>query len=154
MWTIDSYLRIGNRRFQIAELLTKLPVLYAAQPIKMTRSPYMPNPKIDYTFKPGQSLGKLESFISPPNPNQPELILQFRDQNKRPYYCYVQDGSLSLTSIIEQGVTPLPTQQEIINQQNQPKDAGEALYKLLNLAIWLGAGVLVYKVTSDNKSKR
>lgn len=160
MWTINSLLKIGDRSYSLMDLIDQKPVLYGAVPLEIIRQPFADKPTVVYRTKAGDSLGQLDGVAIDAYGKNPgrDLFLQFRDNQRRPYYVKVTHGQLSQRPLIEQGVKGVPTVQERAADATKPKDFGDATYTLLTRLMFygllLGGGYLYVQSRNNSNRKR
>lgn len=149
MWTADSFIKVQGRNVRLADLQDK--VLFAGMAnVPIYRSTLgTPVYRVPY----GQSIGKLYSHFGDPNDPQ-KLWLYFFDSNGRRYFVPYTPGTLSLTQLTAQGVKPLPTSSEQAAEANKPKDFGEATYSVIKSVLFIGAGLVGYKIYQDGKTSK
>lgn len=147
MWTADSFIKVQGRNVKLADLVEKVTFAGMAN-VPIYRSTIgTPVYRVPY----GQSIGKLYSFFADPNDAQKLWFLYYDAKGIR-YFVPYTPGTLSLTQLTAQGVKPLPTSSEQAAEANKPKDFGEATYSIIKSVLFIGAGLVGYKIYQDGKT--
>lgn len=121
--------------FNAADIIDK--TLIAKTSVNLYRSPDDDAPSV-YTVLPGQSVGKVESYLLP-SANRSSIYWQFKDANNKYYYAEHKPGRFDVKELEAQGALTLQQQQEQI--QEASLTTGDKIFRLVQNALLLGAGV-------------
>jgi hypothetical protein len=101
-----------------------------------------------YNVSPGQSVGKVESYLLPAA-NRNNLYWQFKDQNGKFYYAEHKQGIFDVRELAAQGALTLQEQQAAAVEASLT--TGDKIFRLIKNALLIGAGVYLLKGVIDKK---
>lgn len=121
--------------------------LIAKKPIKLKRIA-SDTATVIYTVDPGQSVGKVESYLLP-SANRSSLYWQFMDENNRAYYAEHAIGNFDVKSIAEQGALTVVEQAEAAAEENLT--TGDKIFRLVKNLALIGAGAYLLNTIINKK---
>lgn len=101
-----------------------------------------------YNVSPGQSVGKVESYLLPAA-NRNNLYWQFKDQNGKFYYAEHKQGIFDVQELQQQGALTLQQQQQAATEASLT--TGDKIFRLIKNALLIGAGAYLLKGIIDKQ---
>jgi hypothetical protein len=121
--------------------------LIAKKPVKLYRSA-LDSATAVYTVDPGQSIGKVYSYL-PTAPGRASVYWAFFDDNNRAYYTPHIQGNFDIKTLSDQGALTVNQQQE--QQQEEQMSTTDKAFKLIrNIALY-AAGAYLLKALISKK---
>jgi hypothetical protein len=131
--------------FNAADIIDK--TLIAKTQVPLYRFPN-DDAAVVYNVSPGQSVGKVESYLLPAA-NRTNLYWQFKDQNGKFYYAEHKTGIFDVQELQQQGALTLQEQQAAAVEASLT--TGDKIFRLIKNALLIGAGVYLLKQVIDKK---
>jgi len=114
--------------------------LIAKRPVKLYRSAF-DSATVIYTVDPGQSIGKVYSYLATA-PGRTSVYWAFYDDQQRPYYTPHIQGNFDIKTLSDQGALTVNQQQE--QQQEEQMSTTDKAFKLIrNIALYAAGAYLL-----------
>jgi hypothetical protein len=121
--------------------------LIAKRPIDLVRIA-SDNAPVVYTVDPGQTIGKVQSYLLPSN-NRSSLYWQFIDQNNKAYYAAHAVGNFDVKSIADQGALTVVEQAAAAAEAEM--STGDKVFRLVKNLAFIGAGAYLLNTIINKK---